>query len=131
MQAAASPVTIAFALDLRHGTARLGRALRLSLALDRITCQVADDGFEDGVQRLEAALPPGAQLACCITCLLSDYSPGGHGLTGIRCHRYARDQYLSVRSQADYWPVPVTEEVPETYPCAEYQRRIPGTGYRG
>jgi hypothetical protein len=25
----------------------------------------------------------------------------------------------------------VTEEVPETYLCNEYQRRVPGTGYRG
>lgn len=66
-----------------------------------------------------------------MTCLYSDYSPGGHGLMGIRCHRDAKDQYLKVRSKADYWPVPVTEEVPETYLCDEYQLRIPGTGYRG
>jgi hypothetical protein len=25
----------------------------------------------------------------------------------------------------------VTEDVPETYLCGEYQRRVPGTGYRG
>ena len=81
--------------------------------------------------RLEQALPPGAQLACCATCLFSDYSPGGHGLTGIRCHRDAKDQYLAVRSKRDYWSVPVTEDVPETYLCDEYQRRVPGTGYRG
>jgi hypothetical protein len=33
------------------------------------------------------------QLVCCITCLFSDYSPAGHGLTGIRCHRGAKEQY--------------------------------------
>ena len=128
------PVTIAFSLDLRRAAAPLpdrGHRLRLSLVLDGVCCQVTDDWFEGGLPRLERAMPPGAQLMCCVTCLFSDYSPGGHGLTGIRCHRGAKDQYLGVRSKADYWSVPVTEEVPETYLCEEYQRRIPGTGYRG
>jgi hypothetical protein len=128
------PATIAFTLDLHPGTAVLpgsAHPLTVSLALDGVTYEVADDRFEDGIQRLERALPPGAQLVCCVTCLFSDYSPGGHGLTGIRCHRGAKEQYLAVRSKAEYWPVPVTEEVPETYLCEEYQRRIPGTGYRG
>lgn len=30
-----------------------------------------------------------------------------------------------------YWGVPVTEIVPETHLCPEYQPRIAGTGYRG
>jgi hypothetical protein len=128
------PATIAFTLDLRPGTAVLpgsAHTLTVSMVLDGVTYEVADDWFEDGIQRLERALPPGVQLVCCVTCLFSDYSPGGHGMTGIRCHRGAKEQYLAVRSKADYWPVPVTEEVPETYLCEEYQRRIPGTGYRG
>ena len=33
--------------------------------------------------------------------------------------------------KADYWGVPVTEEVPEFYRCDSYEPRIPGTGYRG
>jgi uncharacterized protein DUF6304 len=125
---------IAFSLDLRPGTAEPpgpGHALTMSLVLDGVTYQAADDWFEGGVQRLEQSLPPGAQLVCCLTCLFSDYSPAGHGLTGIRCHRDAKKQYLAGRSKQDYWTVPVTEEVPETYLCQEYQRRIPGTGYRG
>lgn len=128
------PATTAFSLDLRPGTARPpgpAHPLTVSLVLDGITYQVSDDWFEGGVQCLERALPPGTQLVCCFTCLFSDYWPAGHGLTGIRCHRGAKEQYLAVRSKADYWPVPVTEEVPETYLCGEYQRRIPGTGYRG
>jgi hypothetical protein len=128
------PATIAFSLDLRCGSARPPgsvRALSLSVVVENATRLVTDDWFEDGIQRLEDALPRGVRLVCCRTCLFSDYSPGGHGLTGMRCHREARDQYLAVRSKADYWLVPVTEEVPETYLCAEYQRRIPGTGYRG
>jgi Family of unknown function (DUF6304) len=128
------PATITFFLDLRPATVPLtgpDRPLRLSAVLNGVTYQVTDDWLEGGVQRLEHALPSGTHLVCCATCLFSDYSPGGHGLTGIRCHRGAKDQYLAVRSKADYWSVAVTEEVPETYLCEEYQRRVPGTGYRG
>lgn len=67
----------------------------------------------------------------CLTCGLSDYSPGGNGVMGMRCHRDARAQYLSVQSKMEYWGVPVTEEVPEFYRCDQYEQRRPGTGYRG
>lgn len=90
-------------------------SLSLRLHLDDVEYQVVDDWFEEGVQRLEAALPEGVQLVCCVTCLFSDYSPGGHGLMGMSCHRGAKEQYLAVRSKADYWSVPVTEDVMETH----------------
>jgi len=80
---------------------------------------------------LEAALPDDLRLRCCVTCLYSDYSPAGHGLMGMFCHRGAKEQYLAVKSKADYWAVPVTEEVVETYLCEDYVRRVAGTGYRG
>jgi hypothetical protein len=70
-------------------------------------------------------------LVCCVTCLFSDDSPYGHGLTGMCCHRGAKDAYLAVRSKHEYWSVPVTEYVMETHLCDDYQRRVPGTGYRG
>jgi hypothetical protein len=47
------------------------------------------------------------------------------------CHRNAKQQYLAVRSKAEYWRIPVTEEVMETHYCDEFQHRVPGTGYRG
>ena len=127
------PTTITFSLDLHLSSQKTGGvgALRLSLVLAGVTYAVTDDWFEDGVQRLEKSLPSGVRLTCCVTCLSSDYSPGGHGLTGISCHRGAKEQYLAVKSKRDYWKVPVAEEVPETYVCGEYERRIPGTGYRG
>jgi hypothetical protein len=73
----------------------------------------------------------GEEWECCLTCLLSDYSPWGNSNMGMRCHRDARQQYLAVRSKADYCSVPVTEDVPEFYRCDGYAKRIPGTGYRG
>ncbi len=105
--------------------------LHLSVVVGGRTYEVADEWFEDGVQRLEELLPSDTRFRCCLTCLFSDYSPGGHSLMGMRCHRDAKQQYLAVRSKNDYWSVPVTEEVMETYLCPEYQRRVPGTGYRG
>jgi Family of unknown function (DUF6304) len=108
------------------------KSLHLSLAIAGQRCDVDDDWFEDGILQLDqAASRIGPRLVCCATCLYSDYSPGGHGLTGMRCHRGAKAQYLAVRSKLDYWRVPVTEDVMETYLCPEYERRIPGTGYRG
>jgi len=125
---------VQFVLDLRpNPQLSSGRPnnLRLALAIDEITYKVTDDWFEDGLLRLYNMLPSNTRLMCCLTCLYSDYSPGGHGLMGMRCHRDAKAQYLAVRSKADYWSVPVTEEVPETYLCPQFQPRIAGTGYRG
>lgn len=127
-------VAIRFALDLRPdatGSPDRPRNLRFSVAIDGAMFEVADEWFEDGLLRLQDTLPPQVRLMCCVTCLYSDYSPAGHALMGMRCHRDAKEQYLAVRSKADYWSVPVTEEVPETYLCPEYRRRIAGTGYRG
>lgn len=125
--------TLHFSLDLRDLASKGSSPKFLTLALELAGRRFAitDDWFEDGVQRLEAELPTNSRFASCVTCLYSDYSPYGHGLMGIRCHREAKQQYLSVRGKGDYWSVPVTEEVPETYVCQEFARRVPGTGYRG
>jgi len=42
-----------------------------------------------------------------------------------------KEQYLAVRSKADYSHVAVTEDVMETHICPECERRIRGTGNRG
>jgi Family of unknown function (DUF6304) len=121
--------SLRFELDLRRATPGLRRprhVLRLSCVLDGLERAVTDDWFEDGLLSLEAALPPGLCLRACITCLYGGYSPDGHGLSGMRCHRDAKEQYLSVRSAEEYWHVPVTEDVLETYLCPEYERRVAG-----
>jgi hypothetical protein len=105
--------------------------LRLSFAVSDQRYEVIDEWFEGGVLRLAKLLPPGMHLICCATCLFSDYSPGGHGLFGMLCHRNSKQQYLAAGSKAEYWHVPVTEEVMETHHCDEFQHRVPGTGYRG
>ncbi len=105
--------------------------LRLRTTVTGEPVEVLDDWFEGAVPKLEAALPDNVRIRCCYTCLFSDYSPGGHGVLGMSCHRDAKDQYLAVKSKGDYWKVPVTEDVPETHLCGDYERRIEGTGYRG
>jgi hypothetical protein len=122
---------IRFELDHRPGSLGAPNSLRLWRELDGTTYSVVDDWFEDGLQRLEATLPATHRLVSCVTCLYSDYSPGGHGLIGISCHRDAKEQYLAVRSKSDYWRVPITEDVPETHLCPQWVRRVRGTGYRG
>ena len=89
---------------------------------------------EERLEEVLGALVPQlgeVKWECCLTCGLSDYSPGGNGVMGMRCHRDAGGQYLSVQSKMEYWGVPVTEEVPEFYRCDQYEQRRPGTGYRG
>lgn len=133
-----APAAVTFTLTLpstENGPERQFRSpenLHLRLTVEDQRFDIDDDWFEDGVLRLDqAARCVGARLLCCATCLCSDYSPAGHGLLGMRCHRGAKEQYLAVRSKHDYWSVPVTEDVMETYFCPEYEQRIPGTGYRG
>jgi hypothetical protein len=87
--------------------------------------------FEDCWTELMREIGSDVDVECCWNCLFSDYSPGGHSGMGMSCHRSAKEQYLAVRSKQDYWSIPVTEEIPENYRCAEWTRRIPGTGYRG
>ncbi|MFI6151453.1 DUF6304 family protein [Kitasatospora sp. NPDC051170] len=125
-------VPIRFAVELSEGEAlRSGAFVRLSMDLEGQTFSAEGEWFEDGLLRLAAVLPDGFRLRSCVTCLFSDYSPAGQSVMGIRCHRDDRAQYLAVRRKHDYWSVPVTEEVPETYLCGEFEPRVPGTGYRG
>lgn len=120
---------IHFVLEL--DPANRTESLHLSTVIDDGTFEATAEWFEDAVPRLEEQLPERVSLVCCYTCLFSDYSPGGHGLLGMACHRGAKERYIAVRSKWDYFRVPRTEEVMETHRCSEYQRRVPGTGYRG
>jgi hypothetical protein len=123
--------TVHFALDLRkREPVSRPENLQLSTVVDGVTYEVTDDWFEDGLRRLEDALPDGVQLAACVTCQYSGYALEGREVMGIRCHRGAKTQVLAARTKAEYRSVPVNEEVPDTYLCPEYERRLPGTGYR-
>lgn len=127
------PFVVHFRLDLRPNPDRTShdqKNLMMSAGIAGDDVVVTDDWFEDATLRLDRALRP-RRMICCATCLYSDYSPAGHGLLGMRCHRDAKERYLAVRSKRDYFDVAVTEDVPETYLCDEYAVRIPGTGYRG
>ena len=90
--------------------------------------------FEDEMPALQGTLPDGVFMRACVNCLHSDYSPGGHGLFGgMMCFRNIKAEYLKVRSKADFWSVHNRFDrwVQETYLCPEFERRVPGTGYRG
>ena len=108
-------------LELRFG----GRAFRSS---------GRSGWFEDEMLDVQNQLPPGTHLRACITCAYSDYSPVGHGLFGsLACFRDNKSEYLAVRSKADLFRIwgTMTGFVQETYLCPEFERRQPGTGYRG
>ena len=65
------PGVVSFRLDLypRHGADVSNRKnLQLTTTIGGERFEVADDWFEDGVLRLDKALPPAVQLVCCVTC---------------------------------------------------------------
>lgn len=95
--------------------------------------------FEGEMLDLQGRLPPGTFMKACINCAFSDYSPYGHGLFGnLICFRANKAGYLALPSGQDfckdaYFAVmdTVSEMVQETDLCPEFERRAPGTGYRG
>ena len=118
-------------------TGRIDReVLRLTLTCARGTFHSAGTSgyFEDELSTLQRALPAGLGLHACISCGLSDYSPYGHGLFGgLACFRGDKPGYRAVtgkRALFQIWST-LTELVQETHVCPEFERRAPGTGYRG
>jgi hypothetical protein len=90
--------------------------------------------FEDALKDLQAKLPADAYLKCCFTCAFSDYSPAGQGLFGaLICFRYHKQEYQSFTDKPAFFRLieKTRERVQETYLCPEFEKRVPGTGYRG
>ena len=92
--------------------------------------------FEDELLEIQNALPENTDIKACITCAFSDYFPAGSGMFGcMGCFRDKKEAYLQVKGKDDLFNLWQTaddaEFVQETYLCPEFQRREPGTGYRG
>ena len=116
------------------GIDRESLSLRLGLGDRVLTSRGWSGWFEDELLDLQKQMPEGTYLKACITCAFSDYSPLGHGLFGgLACFRGNKAGYRSVRTKRDLFEVwgTMTEFVQETFLCPEYERRAPGTGYRG
>ena len=90
--------------------------------------------FEDELSDLQRQMPAGTYLKTCINCAFSDYSPLGHGLFGgLACFRDNKTGYRAVQTKRDLFGIwnTMTGFVQETFLCPEFERRSPGTGYRG
>jgi hypothetical protein len=90
--------------------------------------------FEDELLEIQRLVPESIYLKCCFNCAYSDYSPAGSGLFGdMLCFRDNKQVYLQIQSKTDLFHIWDTMSglVQETYLCPEFERRIPGTGYRG
>lgn len=111
---------------------------RLMLRLDWAGGAYASSGrsadFESALDEIQAALPPPAYLKACVTCAFSDYYPGGLPLfAALACFRGNKAAYRRVKNRWDLFRIwdTRTEQVQEIHLCPEYERRVPGTGYRG
>lgn len=102
---------------------------------NRTICSTGHSGhFESEMLDLQQQLPEGAYLKACINCAYSDYSPAGQDMTGMMCFRRDKAAYLSVVGKRDMFRVTAEvkpEYVQEFHLCPEFERRRPGTGYRG
>jgi hypothetical protein len=116
------------------GIDRVDLRLTLTLGGRQIESSGKSGLFEVELLDIQQQLPPGRHLRGCITCAFSDYNPAGQGLFGsLACFRGNKSQYLVVKDKQDLFAIwdSMTEFVQETYLCPEFQRRPPGTGYRG
>jgi hypothetical protein len=111
--------------------------IRLTLQLDDQVFQSsgAKGGwFDDELQEIQTVLPDGVYIKSCYTCAFSDYNPAGYGAFGcMACFRNNKQEYLNIRGKTEFliFFSKKTENVQETWLCSEYEKRIPGTGYRG
>jgi hypothetical protein len=116
------------------GTDREVLFLQLDVAASSYSSQGRAGYFENELVDITKQLPEGMYLQTCFGCAFSDYSPFGNGLFGdMACFRENKQHYLAIKTKRDLldmWDTH-TEFVQETYHCGEFEKRKPGTGYRG
>ena len=113
--------------------------LRLAVNEQTFSSQGKTGHFDGEMLDLQNQLPDGTFMKVCFNCAFSDYSPYGHSLFGTMiCFRANKTGYLALSIKEEdfkdhYFDVmdTVSEIVQETYLCPEFERRVPGTGYRG
>lgn len=131
------PLTVHSEMGEPIGNGSLDREfLRLALRVGGETYQGSGTSgwFEDELLEIQAALPEDVYIKACINCAFSDYSVYGHDIFGdMACFRRCKSAYLAVGNKRDYMGLqcPAVDTVQETYLCPEFERRRPGTGYRG
>lgn len=90
--------------------------------------------FEDQFLALNRQLPPSVLPKCCFNCQYSDYGVAGHGYFGsMMCFRNIKKEYSQVKTKEKFMEImdKFDRWVQEIYLCSDFQRRVPGTGYRG
>ncbi|MGC4118501.1 MAG: DUF6304 family protein [Myxococcales bacterium] len=109
-------------------------ALALRLKDRRLRSPGTSGWFEDELASLQRQLRDGVHLKCCFGCAFSDYSPAGHALFGsLGCFRRNKAGYAAAKTKEALFALWAAdaESVQETDLCPEFDRRVPGTGYRG
>ena len=118
----------------RGGIDREGFQITLEYDSLKYASSAKPSDMEDVLLEIQKQLPDGAFIQSCFNCLYSDYSPLGNEVFGcMMCFKNLKQEYLQVKSKEDFWPVHdhFERQVQETWLCDEFERRVPGTGYRG
>jgi hypothetical protein len=112
---------------------------KLLLKLDAAGYSFSSQGgnlgsFDEEFLDIQRQFPEDLYVQICFCCAYSDYSPHGQvSFGGMNCYRGTKQRYLEVKRITKQEPLHIepTEIVQETYHCDEFERRKPGTGYRG
>ncbi len=108
--------------------------LQLAYGNNSVSSSGTSGWLEDELIEIQKQLPNGDFMKTCMNCLFSDYSPYGHGMFGnMMCFKNLKKEYLQVTSKEDFWEIHDRPDrfVQETFLCTEFEKRVPGTGYRG
>lgn len=108
-----------------------------SLHLEQEYFQQEGDVFEVGLDGLKKSIEAAYHFKNCYGCLYADYSPYGLGFfNSLMCFKQQKEAYLDLSTnfnKFDYFKVIEQGfgQVQETYCCPSFEKRVPGTGYRG
>jgi len=81
------------------------------------------ENFEDALCTLKSEMSTTGYLRICHSCVLSDYSPYGHGVFGdLACFRDNRREFLAASNKRKFLEIwnTHTEMVQETHVCPEF-----------
>lgn len=119
------------------GIQSYGLCIKLSYKeneFDAIHAPEFSTDFETQLLALNRQLPASLLPKCCFNCQYSDYSVFGQSFFGsMMCFRNIKNDYSRIRTKDEFMRImdKFERRVQEIYLCSDFQKRIPGAGYRG
>lgn len=125
--------TLRVAWNLDHSADKVSSGVPRLIIDGEVDVAAGSEDFEVSLPQIGEKLPRGSFLKTCINCQFSDYSPAGTASFGsMFCYRTLKAEYLAAKSKDVFFQLEErAERTQEIFVCPEFERRTPGTGYRG